>query len=179
MSYFGFPPARRLRVAGPSPELPLQNAKLPNGQPFFNKNDESDELRIGVTMSLDWWAPINIGLFSYFVWISLRRFKPTSSTFVSSHLSGNSFFCVSNLPPSLRWVILIYLKYVQTLIYFLLKTRYRVKNLLITYMTPGPNEPNGEQLQSYQQIVVDDMLQLWDGMKIPTPKRPEGLISFQ
>lgn len=56
--------------------------------------------------------------------------------------------------------------------------RYRVENLLVTYMTPGPSEPNGEQLQSYQQTVVDDMLQLWDGMVIPTPKRPEGSSPF-
>lgn len=34
-------------------------------------------------------------------------------------------------------------------------------------MTPGPTEPNAEQMQQYLNIIVDDLLKLFSGMKIP------------
>ena len=41
-------------------------------------------------------------------------------------------------------------------------------------MTPGPAEPTAEQMQQYLRIIVDDLLKLFEGIKIPTPSCPEG-----
>ncbi|KIK81198.1 hypothetical protein PAXRUDRAFT_35943 [Paxillus rubicundulus Ve08.2h10] len=38
---------------------------------------------------------------------------------------------------------------------------YRAKNLLILFMTPGPTEPTGLQLQNYLKVVVDNLLELY------------------
>ena len=41
-------------------------------------------------------------------------------------------------------------------------------------MTPGPSEPDAEQMQQYLRIIVDDLIRLYHGVKIPTPSCPEG-----
>ncbi|KAH7923260.1 hypothetical protein BV22DRAFT_965875, partial [Leucogyrophana mollusca] len=83
-----------------------QTIQGPDQKPFFSSTDDTGELRIGVTMSIDW---------------------------------------------------------------------YRAENLLIPFMTPGPTEPNGSQLQNYMKLVVDDLLLLYDqGVIYHTPLHPEG-----
>lgn len=53
--------------------------------------------------------------------------------------------------------------------------RYRTSNLIISAMTPGPVEPNAEQLQNYLKVIVDDLLMLYqDGILISTPQFPNG-----
>jgi hypothetical protein len=42
-------------------------------------------------------------------------------------------------------------------------------------MTPGPSEPNGEQLQNYMKVIVDDLLMLYEeGIVISTPQFSNG-----
>lgn len=44
-------------------------------------------------------------------------------------------------------------------------------------MTPGPTEPNAEQMQNYLKIIVDDLIKLYEeGIKIATPAHPEGRV---
>ena len=57
-------------------------------------------------------------------------------------------------------------------------SRYRVQNLLIAAMTPGPTEPTAEQLQNYLRILVDDLILLYEnGILIKTPDFPDGTLS--
>jgi hypothetical protein len=42
-------------------------------------------------------------------------------------------------------------------------------------MTPGPKEPNAEELQHALKVVVDDLLELYNhGIRISTPQYPDG-----
>ena len=42
-------------------------------------------------------------------------------------------------------------------------------------MTPGPKEPDSEQIQEYLQLIVDDLIMLWKyGIWILTPSCPQG-----
>jgi hypothetical protein len=53
--------------------------------------------------------------------------------------------------------------------------RYRTSNLIISAMTPGPVEPNSEQLQNYLKVIVDDLVMLYQhGILISTPQFPNG-----
>ena len=46
-------------------------------------------------------------------------------------------------------------------------------------MTPGPREPTADQLQEYLILIVDVLLKLFEeGVRIPTPSCPEGIIYF-
>lgn len=54
--------------------------------------------------------------------------------------------------------------------------RYRPKNLLVPALTPGPKEPTAEQLQQYNRLIVDDLIQLYeDGINLPTQRYPNGI----
>ncbi|KAJ6600925.1 hypothetical protein B0H10DRAFT_691173 [Mycena sp. CBHHK59/15] len=64
------------------------------------------------------------------------RFGRKTSNYRPSHSSGVMSFCIQNLETSLR---------------------YRVENLILSGMTPGPTEPTAEQLQNYLKIIVDDL----------------------
>ncbi|EIW75569.1 hypothetical protein CONPUDRAFT_159022 [Coniophora puteana RWD-64-598 SS2] len=92
-------------------------AEGPDQKPFFPLNgEEGSELRIGITVSLDWCS-------------------------VERHL-------------------------------------YRAENLLVSFMTPGPQEPTAEELQHYLKLVVDDLEQLFNnGVVYHTPCTPEGKSS--
>ncbi|EIW80125.1 hypothetical protein CONPUDRAFT_155484 [Coniophora puteana RWD-64-598 SS2] len=111
-------------------------AKAPDDTPFFSRTGgDQGELRLGITISLDW-------------------FGRKSSVYGPSHSSGVLSICISNLPRS---------------------KRYRASNLLVSFMTPGPREPTGEELQHYMKLVVDDLLTLFtDGVVYITPDSPEG-----
>ncbi|KAF8840023.1 hypothetical protein BDN67DRAFT_693413 [Paxillus ammoniavirescens] len=56
----------------------------PDQRPFFSRTEHPEELRIGVTMSLDW-------------------FGRKTSVYGPSHSSGVMSLCVSNLPRALRY----------------------------------------------------------------------------
>ncbi|KIJ06468.1 hypothetical protein PAXINDRAFT_91930 [Paxillus involutus ATCC 200175] len=52
---------------------------------------------------------------------------------------------------------------------------YRAENLLVGFMTPGPQEPTGSQLQNYLKVIIDDLLKLYeDGVVYHTPSHPQG-----
>ncbi|KAG1751089.1 hypothetical protein EDB19DRAFT_1271823 [Suillus lakei] len=86
--------------------------------------------------------------------MSLDWFGRKTSVYGPSYSSGVLSLCVSNLPRALR---------------------YRAENLLVCFMTPGPKEPTGSQLQNYMRLVVDDLLQLYDeGIIYHTPAYPQG-----
>ncbi|TDL19286.1 hypothetical protein BD410DRAFT_443930 [Rickenella mellea] len=61
-----------------------RSMKCPDGSLFFDPSDDSGELRLGVTLSLDW-------------------FGRKTSVYGPSHSSGALSFSVSNLPPALRY----------------------------------------------------------------------------
>ncbi len=44
-------------------------------------------------------------------------------------------------------------------------------------MTPGPSEPDAEQMQQYLRIIVDDLGEALSRSEIPTPSCPEGTCS--
>ncbi|KIK94721.1 hypothetical protein PAXRUDRAFT_142245 [Paxillus rubicundulus Ve08.2h10] len=58
---------------------------------------------------------------------------------------------------------------------FCLWTSYHAENLLVVFMTPGPQEPTGSQLQNYLKFIVDDLLKLYqEGIVCHTPGHLEG-----
>jgi hypothetical protein len=85
--------------------------KGPDQKPFFSDPDDNEELRIGVTMSLDWYILIYLLIF---YWINVIRFGRKTSVYGPSHSSGVLSLCISNLPRALR---------------------YRAENLLVCFMT--------------------------------------------
>ena len=79
-----------------------QESKAPDGKPFFARNQVPDgELRIGVTISLDWQVSSSKSLLSteieYF-----QRFSAATTAYSPSHSSGVISFTVSNLDTGLR-----------------------------------------------------------------------------
>ncbi|KZT55123.1 hypothetical protein CALCODRAFT_437660, partial [Calocera cornea HHB12733] len=55
--------------------------------------------------------------------------------------------------------------------------RYRVYNLSLCAVLPGPHEPSNESLQHFLRPFVDDLLRLYlSGVKINTPNHPEGRL---
>lgn len=55
--------------------------------------------------------------------------------------------------------------------------RYRADNLILSAMTPGPNEPTSAQLQHCLKIIVDDLLDLYNsGIEINSPEHPNGIV---
>ena len=57
--------------------------------------------------------------------------------------------------------------------------RYRFENSLVLLITPGPTEPNREQMQNYLKTIVDDLIKLHtDGLAVCTPSNPCGTSSF-
>ncbi|CDO74258.1 hypothetical protein BN946_scf184642.g3 [Trametes cinnabarina] len=95
---------------------------------------------------------LRIGVVYHLDWVSCRR-----SPYAPSHSSGALSFSIANLEQLLR---------------------YRLENMLPTAMTPGPTEPDAEELQYYQELVVDDLLVLYyEGVLAPTQRNPQGIRS--
>ena len=47
--------------------------------------------------------------------------------------------------------------------------------MLLCAMTPGPNEPDAEELQYFLELTIDDLLVLYDeGLTAPTHSYKEG-----
>ncbi|KAI9062951.1 hypothetical protein FKP32DRAFT_768228 [Trametes sanguinea] len=85
-----------------------------------------------------------IGVIYHLDWFSFRR-----SPYAPSHSSGIISFSIANLERLLR---------------------YRVEHMLPCAVTPGPGEPNAEELQYYQEILMDDLLILFhEGILVPRP----------
>ncbi|KAJ7576456.1 hypothetical protein C8J56DRAFT_1117364 [Mycena floridula] len=97
-------------------------------------------------------SELRIGVTVGFDW-----FDPSTGKSGPSHSSGVLSVCFSNLEDHLR---------------------YRTGNILICGFTPGPNEPNAEQLQEYLERFVDDLLMLYNaGKSYITPNSPEGRLA--
>ncbi|KII89951.1 hypothetical protein PLICRDRAFT_571426 [Plicaturopsis crispa FD-325 SS-3] len=126
--------------------------KGPDGKKFFDADNDSDELRIGTTLSIDWCERVLCnGRVTNHVYL---RYGRKTSVYGPSHSSGVASFCISNLREA---------------------TRYRAGNLIIAYMTPGPTEPTAEQLQHYNKIIVDDLIMLYEhGVFYRSEKYPNG-----
>jgi hypothetical protein len=58
----------------------------------------------------------------------------------ASHSSGPLSFNIANLPHHLR---------------------YRLSNMLLTTILPGPKEQDADQVQRYLRIMVNELLRLW------------------
>ena len=53
--------------------------------------------------------------------------------------------------------------------------RCQAKNLIVPTMMPGPKEPDADQIQEYLQIIVHNLLMLFEkGIRVPTLSSPEG-----
>jgi len=49
-------------------------------------------------------------------------------------------------------------------------SRYRVSNLMLTSIFPGPKEQSGDQVQRCLRPIVNDLYDLWkNGVRIRTP----------
>lgn len=79
-------------------------------------------------------------------------------------------FCVQNLTNELKLVpVLVGNNLLDG------HLRYQADNLILNAMTPGPTEPTSSQLQNYLEVVVDNLLMLYnDGMVVQTPEYPNG-----
>ncbi|KZV63255.1 hypothetical protein PENSPDRAFT_758090 [Peniophora sp. CONT] len=83
------------------------------------------------------------------VTVALDWFKVTTSPFAPSHSSGVYSFCIANLADHLR---------------------YDPRYLLVSSLTPGPTEPDADQLQHFSAFIVDDLINLYEnGISIPRP----------
>nr|GAT56532.1 predicted protein [Mycena chlorophos] len=103
---------------------------------FFFGPTAQNEIRIGVTFSLDW-------------------FGRSTSAYSPNHSSGIGSFSIQNFEPT---------------------DRFRADNLIPGFMTPGPTEPTGSQLQNYLALVVDDLLDLYqNGIVVYTREYPDGI----
>lgn len=53
--------------------------------------------------------------------------------------------------------------------------RYCMQYMMPCAMTPGPNEPDAEELQYYQELLIEDLLILYhEGITAPTYSHPHG-----
>ena len=53
--------------------------------------------------------------------------------------------------------------------------RYRVENVLLVGIMPGPKEPKTFEINSYLKPLVDDLLELYVGVQMRTFERPQGV----
>lgn len=54
---------------------------------------------------------------------------------------------------------------------------YRVANLILQGILPGPKEQDTDQVQRFARIWVNELLRLWEtGFIVPTAKYPEGRL---
>ncbi|KAG2335796.1 hypothetical protein BDR05DRAFT_953815 [Suillus weaverae] len=71
------------------------------------------------------------------------------------------------------------LNWCSVLVHFQLTASAKVssRKFIGSFMTPGPKEPTGSQLQNYMRLIVDDLLQLYDkGIIYHTPAYPQDLV---
>lgn len=144
-----------------------------DGCPFFDAHDMQmprQELHISVTMSFDQWVHLSTApRFNDDDFFDLGSVGRTANMDQATRLVAWRFVLLIYHPP-----------YVYTFHFFFTVllgncSRYRIENLLISLMTPGPNEPTQEQMQSYLKIIVDDLINLYTNIVvICTPSDPNG-----
>lgn len=86
-----------------------QSLKAPDGSRFFfpdNHTKATGELRIGVTLGVDWYVKCIV--FNVKLKIAIR-FSYLRSQIAPSHTSCPMSYSVINLPPHLRWVLYLYI----------------------------------------------------------------------
>ncbi|KAF7293363.1 alcohol dehydrogenase [Mycena kentingensis (nom. inval.)] len=115
-----------------------RSLKAPDGRPFFDTavdRPNPTELRMGLGFGED-------------------GFAFTRTKDAASHTTGVSSFCVTGLPPHLR---------------------YRPRNLLPTDLSPGPNDQTADQFQHSFELTVDELEVLYEpGIFVSTRKYPKG-----
>jgi hypothetical protein len=132
-----------------------RNVKGPDGTPFFAppRPPEVRELRIGLVLGFDWYVN---GVHETFSHLIIFRFSYLRSMISASHSSGPLSFSIPNLPHHLR---------------------YRLSNMLLTTILPGPKEQDADQVQRYMRIIVNKLIRLWEhGFWIETDLVPEGRL---
>jgi hypothetical protein len=75
----------------------------PNQEAFFNAQTEGQEIRLGLTMSLDWYVYFSQQLANSYLILNFCRFGITKSVYAPKHSTGVFSFGVANLGPSLRY----------------------------------------------------------------------------
>jgi hypothetical protein len=75
----------------------------PNQEAFFNAQTEGQEIRLGLTMSLDWYVYFSQQLANSYLILNFCRFGITKSAYAPKHSTGVFSFGVANLGPSLRY----------------------------------------------------------------------------
>lgn len=88
--------------------------------------------------------------------LNIDGFNPYGNKQAGSHVSVTGIYLVClNLPPSIR---------------------YKVENIFLLGIVPGPSEPSKEQINNLIKPLVDDLLVLWNsGIYLSkTPKYPTG-----
>ncbi|OAD72410.1 hypothetical protein PHYBLDRAFT_102373, partial [Phycomyces blakesleeanus NRRL 1555(-)] len=53
--------------------------------------------------------------------------------------------------------------------------RFKPENIILVGLMPGPKEPKTDEINSYLEPLVDDLKQLYVGMRIPTHEFPNGV----
>ncbi|GBE84343.1 hypothetical protein SCP_0603210 [Sparassis crispa] len=73
--------------------------------------------------------------------IQMDGFSRKTSVYGPSHSSTVASAAIANLPEALR---------------------YRTNNIIVSYLAPGPTEPTAEEIQHYNMLVVNDLINLYD-----------------
>ena len=56
--------------------------------------------------------------------------------------------------------------------------RFKAENVIIVGIIPGPNEPKGN-INSFLQLLVNELIDLWDGVILENSKIPGGMIKIR
>ena len=49
------------------------------------------------------------------------------------------------------------------------RMRFKPENIIVVATIPGPKEPSCDNLNSYLENMIDDLLRLWNGVEFQTP----------
>jgi hypothetical protein len=148
-----------------------KTSRGPDRKLWFDPTDDPAELRLGVTISIDWSSSPLISLLINHLYTPLGlegspAFSDHHKHLAYSHIQSQILHAPCGM------LVLVYAAY--RLILF----SYRPSNLIIHAMTPGPKEPTAEELQHPLKMVVDELLELYEhGVLISTPQFPNGNCS--
>ncbi|OAD80875.1 hypothetical protein PHYBLDRAFT_102425, partial [Phycomyces blakesleeanus NRRL 1555(-)] len=53
--------------------------------------------------------------------------------------------------------------------------RFKPENVILVGLMPGPKEPKTKEINHYSKPIVDELLQLFTGITIPTFECPAGV----
>jgi len=135
---------------------------------WFDPADNPEELRIGVTMSINWLLSNLLSALTILTYFLSGLGESRAFSDPCKHQGYCHILCPI-LPACFSNLHLFNVVYMLTLI------RYCPSNLIIAAMTPGPKEPNAEELQHILKIIVDKLLELYEhGIRVSTPEYPNG-----